>query len=82
MFGLSNPYFLSYSKKSLSIVLKNFGFYRFISINFYYIMKLLLDARGMIYFIVANSVIKALIIIFSFIESGVLDECKSCVINF
>lgn len=44
-------------------------------------MKLLLDARGMIYFIVANSVIKALIIIFSFIESGVLDECKSGVIN-
>ena len=44
-------------------------------------MKLLLDARGMIYFIVANSVIKVLIIIFSFIESGVLDECKSCVIN-
>lgn len=80
MFGLSNPYFLSYSKKALSIVL-NFGFYKFISINFYYIMKLLLDSRGMIYFIVANSVIKALIIIFSFIESGVLDECKSCVIN-
>ena len=29
-------------------------------------MKLLLDARGMIYFIVANSVIKVLIIIFFF----------------
>lgn len=34
-----------------------------------------------LYFILANSVIKALIISFSFIESGVLDECKSCVIN-
>ena len=45
-------------------------------------MKLLWDASGMIYFIVSNSVIKALIISFSFIESGVLDECKSCVIIF
>ena len=80
MFGLSNPYFLSYSKKALSILL-NFGFYRFILINSYYIMKLLWDASGMIYFILANSVIKALIISSSFIESGVLDECKSCVIN-
>ncbi len=44
-------------------------------------MKLLLDVWGMVYFVVANSVIKALIIIFSFFESGVLDECKSCVIN-
>ena len=33
-----------------------------------------------IYFILANSVIKALIISFSFIESGVLDECKSCLL--
>lgn len=44
-------------------------------------MKLLLDARGMIYFIVVNSVIKALMISFSSIEGGVLDECKSCIIN-
>ena len=34
-----------------------------------------------IYFIVVNSVIKALMISFSFIEGGVLDECKSCIIN-
>ncbi len=35
----------------------------------------------MIDFIVVKLVIKALIISFSFIESGVLDECKSYAIN-